>query len=95
MSIQSKLSPIVLYVDWHCDYVFTCTRLGSRNMRHAFVSPIIGGLVAIIVIGLWMHDGGAQLGSAATPASCHLAMGSSGSVSPMLVGAMIRRGIHC
>jgi hypothetical protein len=61
-------------------------------MRHVFISPIIGGLVAIIVIGLWMHDGSR---SAAAPSSCHVAMGSSGSVSPMLVGAMIRRGIHC
>ena len=66
-------------------------------MRHLFISPIIGGLVAIIVVGLWMHDGAAPLGtrSAAAPSSCHFAMGSSGSVSPMLVGAMIRRGIHC
>ena len=60
-------------------------------MRHVFVSPIIGGLVAIIVVGLWMHNGR----SAAVPSSCHVAMSSSGSVSPMLVGAMIRRGIHC
>ena len=60
-------------------------------MRHAFISPIIGGLVAIIVIGLWTHSGG----SAASSSSCHVAMSSSGSVSPMLVGAMIRRGIHC
>jgi hypothetical protein len=61
-------------------------------MRHVFISPIIGGLVAIIVIGLWMHDGGR---SASAPSSCHVAMGSPGSVSPMLVGAMIRRGVHC
>jgi hypothetical protein len=58
-------------------------------MRHVFVSPIIGGLVAIIVVGLWMHNG------RSAPSSCHVAMSSSGSVSPMLVGAMIRRGIHC
>jgi hypothetical protein len=65
-------------------------------MRHVFISPIIGGLIAIIVVGLWMHDG-ASFGtrSAAASSSCHVAMGSSGSVSPMLVGAMIRRGVHC
>jgi hypothetical protein len=62
-------------------------------MRHMFVSPIIGGLVAIIAVGLWMHNGGTVGASASS--SCHMAMGSSGSVSPMLVGAMIRRGIHC
>lgn len=65
-------------------------------MRHVFISPIIGGLVAIIVVGLWMHNG-APFGTrnAAGSSSCHFAMGSQGSVSPMLVGAMIRRGVHC
>ena len=61
-------------------------------MRHVFISPIIGGLVAIIVVGLWTHNGGLR---SAAPSSCHVAMSSSGSVSPMLVGAMIRRGVHC
>jgi hypothetical protein len=60
-------------------------------MRQMFISPIIGGLVAIIVIGLWTHNG-ALRGSSS---SCHVAMDSSNSVSPMLVGAMIRRGVHC
>jgi hypothetical protein len=62
-------------------------------MRQAFISPIIGGLVAIIVIGLWMHNGAMR--SAAASSSCHVAMSSSQPLSPMLVGAMIRRGIHC
>jgi hypothetical protein len=61
-------------------------------MRQAFVSPIIGGLVAIIVIGLWMHNGATRGASS----SCHVAMGSSSQpLSPMIVGAMIRRGVHC
>lgn len=64
-------------------------------MRHVFISPIIGGLVAIIVLGLWMHEGGKLLGGRSTSSSCHFAMGSPGSVSPMLVGAMIRRGVRC
>jgi hypothetical protein len=62
-------------------------------MRHVFISPIIGGLVAIIVVGLWTHNGGTR--SAAASSSCQVATSSSGSVSPMLVGAMIRRCIHC
>jgi hypothetical protein len=67
-------------------------------MRHMFISPIIGGLVAIIVVGLWMHNGAtrsAESSSCHVAMGCHVAMSSSGSVSPMLVGAMIRRGIHC
>jgi hypothetical protein len=60
-------------------------------MRQAFVSPIIGGLVAIIVIGLWMHNGGTRIAAS----SCHLAVSSSQPLSPMIVGAMIRRGVHC
>jgi hypothetical protein len=64
--------------------------------RRMFISPVIGGLVAIIVIGLWSHDNGAWLGrNSVSSSSCHFAVGSSGTVSPMIVGAMIRRGVHC
>ncbi|HEX6842192.1 MAG TPA: hypothetical protein VF113_11705 [Stellaceae bacterium] len=71
-------------------------------MRHYIVSPVIGGLVAIIVIGLFMRDGGSSLShrngmiyqSGYQPSSCNFAV-SSDSLSPTLVGAVIRSGVHC
>lgn len=71
-------------------------------MRNYIVSPVVGGLVAIIVVGLWMHDGAPSLGhshgmlyqSSYQPSSCNFAV-SSGSLSPTLVGAVIRSGMHC
>jgi hypothetical protein len=71
-------------------------------MRHYIVSPVIGGLVAIIVIGLFMHDGASSFGrsrgmlyqSSYQPSSCNFAV-SSESLSPTLVGAVIRSGVHC
>jgi hypothetical protein len=71
-------------------------------MRNYVISPVIGGLVAIIVVGLWMHDGASSLGhsrgmiyqSSYQPSSCNFAV-SSGSLSPALVGAVIRSGVHC
>ena len=35
-------------------------------MRHVFISPIIGGLVAIIVVGLWTHNGGTRSAAASS-----------------------------
>ncbi len=65
-------------------------------MKHLVVSPIIGGLVAIIIAGLWMHDGAGRFGSrnASYESGCHFSM-SNGSLSPTIVGAMIRHGVHC
>ena len=71
-------------------------------MRNYVVSPVIGGLVAIIVVGLFMHDGAPALGhkggmiyqSSYEPSSCSFAV-SSGALSPTLVGAVIRSGVHC
>ena len=71
-------------------------------MRHYIISPVVGGLVAIIVIGLFMRDGSTTLGhrngmiyqSGYQPSSCNFAV-SSDSLSPTLVGAVIRSGVHC
>lgn len=71
-------------------------------MRHYIISPVIGGLVAIIVVGLWMHDGASSFNrSRATmyqsnyePSSCNFAV-STESLSPTLVAAAIRSGVHC
>lgn len=71
-------------------------------MRTYVVNPVIGGLVAIIVVGLCLHDGAPSLGhsrgmlyqSSYEPSSCNFAV-SSGSLSPTLVGAVIRSGVHC
>jgi hypothetical protein len=71
-------------------------------MRHYVVNPVIGGLVAIIIVGLWMHDGASPIGhtrgalyqSNYQPSSCNFAV-SSESLSPTLVGAIIRTGVHC
>ncbi len=64
-------------------------------MRHLVVNPIIGGLVVIIIAGLWMHDGSGRFGrSASYQSGCHFSA-ASGSLSPMIVGAMIRNGVHC
>jgi len=71
-------------------------------MRHYIVSPVVGGLVAIIVIGLFMRDGGSTLShkggmiyqSGYQPSSCNFTV-SSDSLSPTLVGAVIRSGVHC
>ena len=71
-------------------------------MQNLIVSPIIGGLVAIIITGLWMHDGAAPFGRSGTSlaayesgSSCHFSASTASSLSPMLVGAMIRHGVHC
>jgi hypothetical protein len=71
-------------------------------MQNYIVSPIIGGLVAIIVVGLWMHDGAPSFNrgratlyqSSYQPSSCNFAV-SADSLSPALVGAVIRSGVHC
>lgn len=63
-------------------------------MKHLVVSPIIGGLVVIIVAGLWMHGGALGSRSASYQTGCHFSM-SGGSMSPAIVGAMIRHGVHC
>ncbi len=71
-------------------------------MQHYIVSPVIGGLVAIIVVGLWMHDGAPSFGHGRTtmyqssyqPSSCNFAV-STDSLSPTLVAAAIRSGVHC
>ena len=71
-------------------------------MRHYIISPVVGGLVAIIVIGLFMRDGNSGLThrggmiyqSGYQPSSCSFAV-SSDSLSPSLVGAVIRSGVHC
>ena len=71
-------------------------------MRHYIVSPIIGGLVAIIIVGLFMHDGAPSFGrnhgvayqSGYQPSSCNFTV-SSDSLSPTLVAAAIRSGVHC
>jgi hypothetical protein len=71
-------------------------------MRQYIVSPVIGGLVAIIVVGLFMHDGasslsrghGAQYTSNYQPSSCNFSV-SSESLSPTLVRAVISNGVHC
>ncbi len=60
-------------------------------MRQYIVSPIIGGLVAIIVVGLFMHDGASSFSQ---PSSCNFAV-STESLSPTLVAAAIRSGVHC
>jgi hypothetical protein len=72
-------------------------------MRSYIVNPVIGGLVAIIALGLWMHDGAPSFGhnrtalyqpSSYEASTCNFAV-SSGSLSPTLVGAVIRSGVHC
>ncbi len=70
-------------------------------MRHYIVSPVIGGLVAIIVVGLFMHDGastfsrhGVVYQSGYQPSNCNFAV-STDSLSPTLVAAAIRSGVHC
>jgi hypothetical protein len=71
-------------------------------MRQYIVSPIIGGLVAIIVVGLFMHDGASSLGRGRTamftsnyqPSSCNFSA-STESLSPTLVRAVISNGVHC
>jgi hypothetical protein len=71
-------------------------------MRSYIVNPVIGGLMAIIALGLWLHDGTPSVGHGRTAlyqpssyesSSCNFA--SSGSLSPVLVGAVIRSGVHC
>jgi hypothetical protein len=73
-------------------------------MRQYIVSPIIGGLVAIIVVGLFMHDGASSLGRGRTsmftsnyqPSSCNFNFSASTeSPSPTLVRAVISNGVHC
>jgi hypothetical protein len=69
-------------------------------MRNMVVRPVIGGLLAIIVVGLCVHNGAAPLGARGLAASgtyhsgCAFAA-SSASISPTLIGAMIRHGVHC
>lgn len=62
-------------------------------MEHLIVRPIMAGLLAIIIAGLWT---GQQTRGEASPfahnAACHA---GAPEPQPPPIGAMIRRGAHC
>ena len=63
-------------------------------MQACLVRPVMTGLLAIIIAGLWQGPVSNRAGSPLLyQSSCHQA--GSGSLQPTLIGAMIRRGAHC
>lgn len=63
-------------------------------MEHLIVRPIMAGLLAIIIAGLWTSPlARREAGPFAHNASCRA--GGAESQPPMPIGAMIRRGAHC
>jgi hypothetical protein len=63
-------------------------------MEHLIVRPIMAGLLAIIIAGLWTGPlARGEAGLFAHNTSCRA--GTTESQSPVLIGAMIRRGAHC
>jgi uncharacterized membrane protein YeaQ/YmgE (transglycosylase-associated protein family) len=63
-------------------------------MQAFVVRPVMTGLLALIIAGIWGTPLGTSGGGAFIyPSGCHGA--ARDSLSPAVAGAMIRRGVHC
>jgi hypothetical protein len=61
---------------------------------HAFVvRPVLTGLLALIIAGLWGMPLGSRSGAPAYQSACPA--GAPEATGPAVIGAMIRRGVHC
>jgi hypothetical protein len=63
-------------------------------MQAFVVRPVMTGLLALIIAGMWNSSVSSRAGSPLMyQSSCH--QGASESAPPSVIGAMIRRGVHC
>ncbi len=63
-------------------------------MQAFVVRPVLTGLLALIIAGLWGTPLGIRAGGSFNyQTGCHSVAPES--MPPAVVGAMIRRGVHC
>jgi hypothetical protein len=62
-------------------------------MQAFVVRPVLTGLLALIIAGVWGTPLGTRGSSPLYQSGCHAVAPEA--VGPTVVGAMIRRGVHC
>ena len=63
-------------------------------MQAFVVRPVMTGLLALIIAGLWNSQTSTRAGAPFLyQSACQ--QGAAETASPTVIGAMIRRGVHC
>ncbi len=72
----------------------TGNSVAEEAMQAFLVRPVMTGLLALIIAGLWNSQTSSRAGAPFMyQSSC--SQGAGATISPAVIGAMIRRGVHC